>query len=101
MNENSAGEGPARDTKSKSATEALVNAFGGYPIGYGIGIILLPASVGWLQEDPVTANAAITVAYTVASFLRLYLLRRVFERFGFDDNVIRLSARLYRRLKRR
>jgi len=32
------------DTKKKSASEALVNALGGYPIGYGLGIIILPLS---------------------------------------------------------
>ena len=31
-----------KDAKSKSVSEALVNSFGGYPIGYGIGILILP-----------------------------------------------------------
>ena len=39
------------DTKKKSASEALVNALGGYPIGYGLGIIILPLCSGWIQED--------------------------------------------------
>jgi hypothetical protein len=26
------------DSKKKSASEALVNSLGGYPIGYGVGI---------------------------------------------------------------
>ncbi len=81
------------DTRKKSATEALINSFGGYPIGYALGIIILPLSVGWISEDPLMANAFITLAYAVASFVRIYFLRRVFERLGFDDNFIRLGLR--------
>ena len=29
------------DSHKKSLSEALVNSFGGYPIGYGVGIIIL------------------------------------------------------------
>ena len=36
------------DSKKKSASEAFVNSFGGYPIGYGLGIIVLPLSTGWI-----------------------------------------------------
>ena len=79
------------DTKKKSASEALVNAVGGYPIGYGLGIVILPLSAGWIQEDPYMANIAITGAYAVTSFVRSYFLRRVFEKYGIDDNFIRLG----------
>ena len=33
------------DSRSKSMSEAFVNSFGGYPIGYGIGIVILPISM--------------------------------------------------------
>ena len=66
------------DTKKKSASEALVNALGGYPIGYGLGIIILPLCSGWIQDDPYMANVAITGAYAVTSFVRSYFLRRLF-----------------------
>ena len=81
------------DSKKKSASEAFVNSFGGYPIGYGVGIIILPLSTGWIQEDPYMANIAITGAYAVTSFVRSYFLRRVFEKYGIDDNFIRLAKR--------
>ena len=64
------------DSKKKSASEALVNSLGGYPIGYGVGIIILPLSTGWIQEDPYMANIAITGAFAVTSFVRSYFLRR-------------------------
>ena len=79
------------DSKKKSASEALVNSLGGYPIGYGVGIIILPLSTGWIQEDPYMANIAITGAYAITSFVRSYFLRRIFEKYGIDDNFIRLA----------
>ena len=81
------------DSKKKSASEALVNSIGGFPVGYGLGIIILPISTGWIQEDPYMANIAITGAYAITSFVRSYFLRRVFEKYGIDDNFIRLAKR--------
>ena len=86
------------DTKKKSASEALVNAVGGYPIGYGLGIIILPISAGWLQNDPYVANIAITGTFAVTSFVRSYFLRRVFEKYGIDDNFIRLGRKSIQKL---
>ena len=83
----------SKDSHKKSLSEAFVNSFGGYPIGYGLGIIILPLSMGWIQEDPLTANLAITFVYATVSFVRSYFLRRIFERFGIDDNFIRLGKK--------
>lgn len=89
---------PQTDSKKKSMSEAFVNSFGGYPIGYGLGIIILPVSMGWIQEDPLVANLAITFVYATVSFARSYLFRRIFERFGIDDNFIRLGVKGLRKL---
>ena len=86
------------DSKKKSASEALVNALGGFPIGYGLGIIILPISAGWIQDDPYMANIAITGAYAVTSFVRSYFLRRIFEKYGIDDNFIRLGRKSIQKL---
>ena len=86
------------DTKKKSASEALVNAVGGYPIGYGLGIIILPISAGWIQNDPYIANIAITGTFAATSFVRSYFLRRVFEKYGIDDNFIRLGRKSIQKL---
>ena len=86
------------DSKKKSASEALVNSFGGYPIGYGVGIIILPLSTGWIQEDPYMANIVITGVYATVSFVRSYFLRRVFEKYGIDDNFIKLGIKLVKKL---
>ena len=88
------------DSRGKSLSEAFVNSFGGYPIGYGIGIVILPISMGWLQEDVFTANVFITLVYATVSFLRIYYLRRIFERIGFDDNFIRLGIKLIQKIRK-
>ena len=87
-----------KDAKSKSASEAFVNSFGSYPIGYGLGIVILPLSMGWLQDDLFMANIFVTLVYATVSFVRTYYLRRVFERFGFDDNFIRLFRKASRKI---
>ena len=86
------------DSKKKSASEAFVNSFGGYPIGYGVGIVILPISMGWIQEDPLVANLAITLVYATVSFVRSYFLRRVFEKYGIDDNFLRVGIKLIKKL---
>ncbi|NQV39925.1 MAG: hypothetical protein HQ505_05225 [Nitrosopumilus sp.] len=88
------------DSKKKSASEAFVNSFGGYPIGYGVGILILPLSMGWIQEDPLTANLAITFVYASVSFVRSYFLRRTFEKYGIEDNFLRLGLKLIKKIKR-
>ena len=81
------------DTRQKSASEAFVNSFGSYPIGYGLGIVILPISMGWLEEDLFIANLFVTLVYATVSFVRTYYLRRIFERVGFDDNFIKLAIK--------
>ncbi|KAF6247191.1 hypothetical protein C6990_05830 [Nitrosopumilus sp. b3] len=89
-----------KDTHSKSLSEAFVNSFGSYPIGYGLGIVILPLSVGWIQEDPLTVNLIITGIYATVSFARTYFYRRVFEKFGIDDNFIKLGIKGVKKLRR-
>ena len=87
------------DSKKKSASEAFVNSFGGYPIGYALGIVILPISTGWIQSDPLVANIAITGVYATVSFVRSYFLRRVFEKYGIDDNFIHLGQKGIRKIR--
>jgi len=89
---------PRIDSKKKSASEAFVNSFGGYPIGYGVGIVILPLSMGWIQEDPLVANLVITFVYATVSFARSYVLRRTFEKYGIDDNFIKLGMKLIKKI---
>jgi hypothetical protein len=90
-----------KDSQKKSLSEAFLNSFGGYPIGYGLGIVVLPLSTGWIQEDPLTANLAITFVYATVSFARSYFLRRVFERYGIDDNFLKLGIKGIKKIMER
>ena len=90
-----------QDSHKKSMSEAFVNSFGSYPIGYGLGIMILPISVGWIQEDPLTANIAITAVYATVSFCRSYFYRRVFEKFGIEDNFIKLGIKAVKKITER
>jgi hypothetical protein len=87
-----------KDSHKKSLSEALVNSFGGYPIGYGVGIVVLPLSMGWIQEDPYMANIAITGVYATVSFVRSYFLRRIFEKYGVDDNFLRVGIKFVQKI---
>jgi hypothetical protein len=87
------------DSRKKSLSEAFVNSFGGYPIGYALGIVILPLSVNWIQKDPLTVNLLITFVYASVSFGRTYFLRRYFEQKGIDDNFIRLIKNQILKLK--
>ena len=87
-----------KDSHKKSISESIVNSIGGYPIAYGIGIIVLPLSTGWIQSDPFVANIAITGVYATASFVRSYFLRRIFEQHGIDDNFIRVGIKFVQKI---
>ena len=88
-----------KDSHKKSLSEAFVNSCGGYPIGYGLGIVVLPLSMGWFEQDPLTANLAITFVYGSVSFARSYFLRRIFEKFGIDDNFLKLGIKGIKKLQ--
>ena len=89
------------DSKKKSASEAFVNSFGGYPVGYALGIVILPLSTGWIESDPYVANIAITGVYATVSFVRSYVLRRVFEKYGIDDNFLRIGIKFVQKITQR
>jgi len=82
------------DSRKKSLSEALINSIGAYPISLVIAITLLPACAGWIKTDPISAGMFITFTYALASFVRVYILRRIFEKYGYDDNFLKLAIKL-------
>ena len=89
------------DSRKKSASEAFINSFGSFPVGYLVGIAILPLSVNWIQTDPFAANIAITGVFATVSFTRTYFLRRIFDKFGFDDNLFHLISKGFIKIKSR
>ncbi len=57
--------------------------------------------MGWIKEDPLVANLAITFVYATVSFARSYFLRRIFERFGIDDNFIGIGIKGIKKICRK
>lgn len=88
-----------KDTKSKSLSEAFTNSFGGYPISYGLNILVLPLSVDWIKEDPFVATLFIGIIFAMTSVVRGYCFRRFFGKLGYDDSFVRLAIKLVRRIK--
>jgi hypothetical protein len=86
-------------SRSKSLSEAFVNSFGSYPIGYGASLLILPFFAPLIQKDPFTVNLVITLIYATISFTRIYFLRRFFETHGLNDNLIRLLVPFGRHLR--
>ena len=89
------------DTRSRSLSEALVSSISSYPLGFSIGIIILPLSVDWLSANAWMATAAVTATYTTCSCVRIYCLRRIFTRLDSDDNFIKLGIKLCRLCKKK
>lgn len=82
------------DSYKKSLLESLANLSGGYPMMFVAGMIILPLSAGWIKEDPVVANMAITGIYALINFIRSFLLRRIFAKYGLYENLIKLGKKL-------
>ena len=82
------------DSKKKSASEAFVNSFGGYPIGYGVGIVVLPLSLGWIQEDPLVANLVEGAGLVVDRGIGQRVTRRVADApVGQVEELLDVQAR--------
>jgi len=79
--------------------EAATNSVGGYPIGFIMGLVILPLSIGWIQKDPITANLTITMIYVGVSFVRTYLIRKIFLKYNIDDNFLRLGLSAIKKLR--
>ncbi len=86
------------DSHKKSLSK-VVNSFGGYPIRCGLGVVILPPSIGWIKGDPLAANLGIIFVYASVSFARSYFPRRIFEKFGIDDNFIRLGLKSAKKIQ--
>jgi len=85
------------DTKAKTLQETLVNTLGGYPLAYSLGIVILPLSAEWIISEPLQANLAISLCFASLSFVRIFVIRRIFTKLGYDDNIIRLAIMAYRK----
>lgn len=83
------------DSRLKSITETAINIVIGYTINYTANAFILP-HYGipfnfWVYHE-------IGIIYTFVSIARQYGFRRLFERFGENENAYTLLVRLYHRI---
>jgi len=66
-------------TKTRSIVEAISNTFIGMAVSFGIQLAIYP-----IMDIPVKLhqNFVITIVFTVASILRGYIVRRVFNKLN-------------------
>lgn len=67
-------------TRRGSAAEALTNIVIGLTVGFLSNIVVLPA---FGYPVTLTDGALISVVFTVISFVRSYLVRRVYNKYNF------------------
>ena len=90
-----------KDSKLKSISESFANIIIGFPINYGANLAILPFFLdGWntLEESLATAFY-IGFWFTVVSVVRTYALRRLFNRYGKNENLYTLTIRGVKGLK--
>lgn len=85
------------DSRWKSISENAVNIVVGFPISYIGNILILPHYD--FAADPYWTSFQIGIWFTIISFVRQYLFRRLFNHFGANENLYTLSLRLWRRIK--
>ena len=68
---------PKGQSRTHSAVEALLNIAAGFVVSLGITAVVLPA---YGHQVTLAQNIEITSIFTVASLLRSYVLRRLFNR---------------------
>ena len=90
-----------KDSKLKSISESFANIIIGFPINYGANLVILPFFLdGWntIEESLATAFY-IGFWFTVVSVLRTYGLRRLFNHYGKNENLLSLTIRGVRSIK--
>lgn len=92
------------DSKLKSASEAGFNTTVGFLINFGLNLIIIPPFVVALADSYVSGDTGSFIAiniymgiiFTVTSVVRQYCFRRLFNRFGENENMYTLLKRAFK-----
>lgn len=90
-----------KDSKLKSLSEVTVNILVGYSINYTANVFILPPYADRIGHTDLLAFAEIGLWFTLVSLVRQYGFRRLFERFGKNENLYTLSIRFINRIRRK
>lgn len=81
------------DSKLKSLSEVIVNLLIGFTLGYITNFIILPPYADGIANYDHWAFLQIGMWYTIVSLVRQYAFRRLFERFGDNENMYTLAVK--------
>ena len=89
------------DSKKKSLTEGIANVIPGFLIAYAATFVILPPfSVQIDAGDPI-ALAVIAGLFTGISLTRMFVMRRLFERLGENENLCTLLMRIPKKIRKK
>ncbi len=94
-----------KDSKKKSISEVLTNMAISFPIHFISNFVILPAYapdmavIGYDFFGFAWINMQLGFYFTLVSFTRQYLFRRLFNHYGPKETTLTLLNRLYRRIK--
>jgi hypothetical protein len=69
-------------SKKNSAIEIAINVGSGYFVGILVQLLIFPY---FGLDVSLADNALITLCFTIASFIRGYIVRRIFNKYGIDN----------------
>jgi len=93
-----------KDSKKKSISEVVTNMAISYPIHFLANYIIIPAyatdifNAGYDFWAFTVINLQLGLWFTIVSFVRLYLLRRLYNHYGPHETALTLIRRGIRRI---
>ena len=89
------------DSKLKSISESFTNIICGFPINWVANLAIIPFYVNGFNtlEESLYSAFEMGIWFTMVSVARTYFLRRLFNRFGKNENFYTLTVRGIRGLK--
>ena len=94
-----------KDAKKKSISEVITNMAISYPIHFVANYTIIPAyateiyNAGYDFESFTIINLQLGLWFTIISFVRLYLLRRLYAHYGPEETALSLVKRGIRRIR--
>ena len=88
------------DSKLKSVSEGITNIIPGFLIAYFATFVILPPFSSEIENSDPIVMLVIASFFTGISLARMYILRRVFAKFGENENLYTLVKKAICRIKK-
>lgn len=79
--------------------KANLSAMAGLPISFVVNVAILPLFSGWFAnpETVYGASALISIPFYITSVSRLYIIDKVYEKYGININPSDMIKRLFKK----